>query len=123
MWYRGSKLTTAFATPLLLGLALLAEPIISVWVGPEFKQSVPVCQWLTAAVMISTIHGNTDNILSMGGHQKFMAFSILGCQALNLGLSLFLIQLYGITGVAIGDIHCLCACLCGSNTDQGGQSA
>ena len=51
--------------------------------------------------MISTIHGNTENILSMGGHQKFLAFSILGCQVLNLGLSLFLIQLYGIMGVAM----------------------
>ena len=101
VWYRGSKLTTAFATPLLLGLALLAEPLIIAWIGPEFKTSVPVCQWLVAAVMISVIHGNTENILSMGGHQKFLAFSILGCQVLNLGLSLFLIQLYGIIGVAM----------------------
>ena len=101
VWYRGSKLTIAFATPLLLGLALLAEPLISAWIGPEFRQSVPVCQWLLAAVMIGVIHGNTENILSMGGHQKFLAFSILGCQVLNLGLSLFLIQIYGITGVAM----------------------
>ena len=101
VWYRGSKLTIAFATPLLLGLALLAEPLIIAWIGPEFKTSVPVCQWLVAAVMIGVIHGNTENILSMGGHQKFLAFSILGCQVLNLGLSLFLIQLYGIIGVAM----------------------
>ena len=101
VWYLGSKLTTAFATPLLLGLALLAEPLIIAWTGPEFKMSVQVCQWLVAAVMISVIHGNTQNILSMGGHQKFLAFSILGCQLLNLGLSLFLIHLYGIIGVAM----------------------
>ena len=101
VWYRGSKLTIAFATPLLLGLALLAEPLISAWIGPEFRQSVPVCQWLLAAVMINVIHGNTENILSMGGHQKFLAFSILACQVLNLGLSLCLIQVYGIIGVAM----------------------
>ena len=77
VWYRGSKLTIAFATPLILGLALLAEPLISAWIGPEFRQSVPVCQWLLAAVMISVIHGNTENILSRGGHQKFLAFSLL----------------------------------------------
>jgi peptidoglycan biosynthesis protein MviN/MurJ (putative lipid II flippase) len=51
--------------------------------------------------MISVIHGNTENVLSMGGHQRFLAFSILGCQALNLGLSLLFIQFYGITGVAM----------------------
>ena len=101
VWYRGSKLTTAFATPLLLGLALLAEPLIISWTSPEFQMSVPVCQWLVAAIMISVIHGNTSNILSMGGQQKFLAFSILGCQVVNLGLSLFLIHIYGIIGVAM----------------------
>ena len=101
VWYRGSKLSTAFATPLLLGLGLLAEPLILAWTGPEFKMSVPICQWLVAAVMISVIHGNTKNILSMGGQQRFLAFSILGCQLLNLGLSLILIQIYGIQGVAM----------------------
>lgn len=101
VWYRGSKLSIAFATPLLLGLAILAKPLILAWTGPEFKMSVPVCRWLSAAVMISVIHGNTQNILSMGGHQRFLAFSILGCQLLNLGLSLYLIQIYGIAGVAM----------------------
>ncbi len=101
VWYRGSKLTIAFATPLLLGLALLAEPLIIAWTGPEFRMSIPVCQWLTAAVMIGVIHGNTENVLSMGGHQRFLAFSTLGCQALNLGLSLLLIHTVGVTGVAM----------------------
>lgn len=101
VWYRGSKLTIAFATPLLLGLALLAEPLIMAWIGPEFRMSAPVCQWLVAAVMISVIHGNTQNILSMGGQQRFLAFSILGCQVLNLGLSILLILFYGIIGVAM----------------------
>jgi O-antigen/teichoic acid export membrane protein len=101
VWFRGSKLTIAFATPLLLGLALLAEPLIVMWTGPEFRMAVPVCQWLTGAVMISVIHGNTVNVLSMGGRQRFLAFSILGCQVLNLGLSLLFIQFYGITGVAM----------------------
>ncbi|MBW1779232.1 MAG: oligosaccharide flippase family protein [Deltaproteobacteria bacterium] len=101
VWYRGSKLTIACSTPLLLGLALLAEPLIIMWTSPEFTLSVPVCQWLTAAVMIAVIHGNTENVLSMGGEQRFLAFSTLGCQALNLGLSLLLIHVYGITGVAM----------------------
>jgi len=101
LWYRGSKLTIAFATPLLLGLALLAEPLIIAWTGSEFRMSVPVCQWLTAAVMVAVIHGNTLSVLSMGGHQRFLAFSTLGCQLLNLGLSLILIQVYGVAGVAM----------------------
>ncbi len=101
VWYRGSKLTIAFATPLLLGLALLAEPLIIAWTGPEFKMAVPVCQWLVAAAMIGIIHGNTTNILSMGGYQRFLSFSLLGCQLLNLALTIIFIQFYGISGVAM----------------------
>jgi len=101
LWYRGSKLTIAFATPLLLGLALLAEPLIINWTSSEFRMSVPVCQWLAAAVMVAVIHGNTENVLSMSGYQRFLALSTLGCQLLNLGLSLVLIHVYGVAGVAM----------------------
>lgn len=101
LWYRGSKLTIAFATPLLLGLALLAEPLIVSWTSPEFSASAPVCQWLAAAGMVAVVHGNTENLLSMSGHQRFLAFSILGCQFLNLALSLVFIHINGITGVAM----------------------
>ncbi len=101
VWYRGTKLTVAFASPLLVGLALLAKPLVLAWTGPNFQLSAPALQWLVAAVMVSIIHGNTANILSMGGHQKYLAFSLLGGQLLNLGLSLVLIQRLGIVGVAM----------------------
>lgn len=101
VWYRGTKITAAFATPLLLGLALLAPPLIEAWTGPDFKTAVPVCRWLTAAAMVNVFHGGTVNILSMGGHQRFLAFAMMGGQALNLLLSFLLIHSYGIEGVAM----------------------
>lgn len=99
--YRGSKLTIAFATPLLLGLAILAEPLILAWTGPDFKMAVPVCQWLVAAAMIGIIHANTVGLLSMTGHQKYTAFVIIGGQILNLTLSILLIIPLGIVGVSM----------------------
>jgi len=99
--YLGSKLTVAFATPLLVGLGLLAEPLIVAWTGPDFIMAVPVCQWLAAAAMIGIIHGNSVNVLSMGGHQEYVALCFVGGQILNLILSFALIRPLGIVGVSM----------------------
>lgn len=101
VWYRGSKLTVAFATPLLVGLAVLAEPLVRAWTGPGFELSVPALWWLVAATSVNIIHSNTANILSMGGQQKYLAVSLLGGQVLNFVLSVLLIRWLGITGVAM----------------------
>jgi O-antigen/teichoic acid export membrane protein len=102
--YLGSKLTVAFSAPLLVGLGLLAEPLILAWTGPDFLLAVPVCQWLTAATMVSILHGNTLNVLSMGGHQRYVALSVVGGQILNLILSLLLIKPLGIVGVSMATL-------------------
>jgi O-antigen/teichoic acid export membrane protein len=99
--YMGAKLTIAFATPLLLGLALLSEPLILAWTGPDFLMAVPVCQWLVAAAMIGIAHGNTVNLLSMGGYQKYAALSIAAGQVLNILLSFLFIRHLGIVGVSM----------------------
>jgi O-antigen/teichoic acid export membrane protein len=99
--YFGTKLTVAFATPLLLGLGLLAEPLIRVWTGPDFLKAVPVCQWLVAAAMVAIIHGNTVNVLSMGGQQRYAALCIIGGQIINVVLSFIFIQPLGIVGVSM----------------------
>ncbi|MDD3472247.1 MAG: flippase [Syntrophaceae bacterium] len=98
--YMGSKITTAFSMPLLLGLGILSEPLIVAWTGPDFKAATPVCQWLVGAAMLGIIHGNSVNLLSMGGYQKFVALSIFAGQILNIILSFLFIKSHGITGVA-----------------------
>ena len=99
--YMGTKLTVAFATPLLVGLALLAEPLIVAWTGPDFLPAVPVCWWLVAAAMVGLVHGNTVNLLSMSGHHRRVALTVFGGQILNLVLSLILIHPLGIVGVSM----------------------
>lgn len=99
--YLGAKLTIAFATPLLLGLFLLSEPLILAWTGPDFLMAVPVCQWLVAAAMIAIAHGNTINLLGMSGYQKYAALSIAAGQLLNIVLSFLLIRPLGIVGVSM----------------------
>lgn len=109
VWQTGSKLTIAFAAPLLIGLVLLAKPLINAWVGDEFTQQQVqlgawACQWLSGAAMIMVIHGNTANILSMRGEQKFLAFAMIAGQILNLVLTILFIKPLGIAGVAMATL-------------------
>ena len=109
VWRTGSKLTIAFAAPLLVGLVLLAKPLINSWVGAEFNEqqvqlSVWACQWLAGAAMIMVIHGNTANVLSMRGQQKFLAYSMIGGQLLNLTLTILFVRPLGIPGVAMATL-------------------
>jgi O-antigen/teichoic acid export membrane protein len=101
VWFRGTKLTLAFATPLLLGLCMLAEPLIVAWTGREFALGAPVLQWLCAAAFLDIAHGSSTNLLSMGGHQRYLAFSLLGGQILNMVLCITFVRTFGIVGVSI----------------------
>ncbi len=100
VWYLGTKLTVAFSVPLLLGLMVLARPLVLAWTGPELVDSAAALVWLAAAALVTVIHGNTVNVLSMAGHQRYLASAMIAGQLLNLGLSLVLIRYEGILGVA-----------------------
>ena len=54
--------------------------------------------------MISVIHGNAANILSMTGHQSYLAKVFFSGQILNLTLTILLIQEYRILGVALATL-------------------
>jgi len=79
----------------------LSKPLILAWTGPDFIMAVPVCQWLVAAALIGIAHGNTVNLLSMSGHQKYASLSIASGQVINVILSFLLIRNLGIVGVSM----------------------
>jgi O-antigen/teichoic acid export membrane protein len=57
-----------------------------------------------AAAMVGLVHGNTVNVLSMGGHHRHVALSIFVGQIINLALSLLFIHPWGIVGVSLATL-------------------
>ncbi len=103
LWLRMTKYTAALSWPLAWTLGLCAGPILHLWVGPTFAQYHQVVQVLLASFVV-TAHNH-------------VAFGILGAMRLvgpvarryavpqallNLILSVWLVQHFGILGVAIG---------------------
>ena len=103
VFLKGSMLSVALSAPILVGLAWLAEDLCVAWMGEDFRGAGLPCQLLGAA-LVGLVHGNTENILSMTGHQKHLALATLGGQALNLALTLALIKPLGLAGVALAAV-------------------
>lgn len=77
---------------------------IYVWMGPEYNASYPVLVILCTATMLGLIQNPSIGLLYGISKHKFYAISNTCEGALNLVLSLILVQLYGIYGVAMGTL-------------------
>jgi O-antigen/teichoic acid export membrane protein len=100
----GTRFLMAIATPFIALLYFYAYDIITLWMGKEFAGSVPLLRILLIAVLFTSIQLNAANVLGMTGHHRFVAFSMGGSALVNLGLSILLIQHFGLTGVAIATL-------------------
>ncbi|RMH59171.1 MAG: flippase [Zetaproteobacteria bacterium] len=100
----GTRFLMGVTLPFLALLYFYAPDIIHIWVGDQFDESVPLLRILIVALYFSATQLNAANVLGMTGHHRFVAFCMAASAALNLILSIVLIQFYGLTGVAVATL-------------------
>jgi dolichol-phosphate mannosyltransferase len=100
----GTRLTLAIAGPLCLVLALLAEPVLELWVGPSFTAAAPVVVALAAAAAIKSITYTGALAMSGMGQARTPALVLTAEAALNLILSIVLGMRIGLEGVALATL-------------------
>jgi O-antigen/teichoic acid export membrane protein len=90
-------------TMLAVGAALIfARPFIVLWVGPQYLDAfLPLVAIMLGRAVSLMLSPGRGVVYAMAKH-KFTAFMNLGEAAANLGLSIWLVQRYGILGVALG---------------------
>ena len=101
---QGTRLSLAMVIPIATTLALLAEPLVLIWVGPQFGPSVPIIHILAAVVACRVGNATATTLLKGSGHHRLLAFSNLGIGVANLVLSVIFVHRYGLIGVAIGTL-------------------
>jgi O-antigen/teichoic acid export membrane protein len=101
---QGTRLSLAMVVPLATVLGLTARPLVMVWVGPEFSASVNVIYILSVVVALRVGNATSAVILKGSDHYKFLAFANLSMAVGNLILSVVLVRVYGLIGVAVGTL-------------------
>jgi O-antigen/teichoic acid export membrane protein len=101
---QGTRLSLAMVLPISISLALLAEPVVLLWVGPQFSQSIPIIHILAVVVTFRVGNATATTLLKGAGQHRLLALSNLGIGVANLVLSVLLVRKYGLQGVAAGTL-------------------
>lgn len=100
VWFQGSKFSLAIAGPPILGLALMAEPLLVAWLGEDFRPAALLLQLLLAAVLLECVHWVSHGLLSQCGEERALAVGVTGTQLLNFVATVLLISRFGLVAAA-----------------------
>jgi len=101
---QGTRLSLGMVVPLATVLGLTARPLVLLWVGPQFSESVNIIYILSIVVALRVGNATSAVILKGSDLHKFLAFSNISMAVGNLVLSVLLVRFYGLIGVAIGTL-------------------
>lgn len=101
-FYDGSRLNLLFSLPLSLLLFFWGRPFIHLWVGDRFDSSVLILQILLVGHLLSFMQGIGGDILLGVGRHRLLALLSLASAVINIVLSVILVRVIGLPGVAWG---------------------
>jgi O-antigen/teichoic acid export membrane protein len=100
----GTRISLGIAGPLTVALALLGEPAVRAWVGPEFAAAGLVVVYLAATTALKSLVQTGRAMLNGMGLARVPALILAGEALLNLVLSVILGRSMGLQGVALGTL-------------------
>lgn len=90
--------------PAAVGLAIVAEPFLTMVIGNEYAGAVPVLQVLAGFVVLQAITNLTSDSLDYLGRARSRAVAKGGTAVANLGLNVLLIPTIGVVGAALATV-------------------
>lgn len=102
--FTGTRISIAVAAPLMLVLAVLAEPALEAWVGPGFSGAAPVVIFLSATLVVSMFAKTVIYVLRGMGDVRVPALFAMSEALVNLPLSIVLGLSMGYKGVALATL-------------------
>ncbi len=100
----GTRISLAVAGILSLPTMLLAQPLLEAWVGPTYEEASLVVVYLVAAALLATVSRTGLLMLQGSGRVRAPAAIVWVEAVLNLGLSIVLGLVLGLTGVALATL-------------------
>jgi O-antigen/teichoic acid export membrane protein len=100
----GTRVSLATALPMATVTAVVAEPLVRAWVGPQFGGSVPVIRLLAIVVTLRIGTVASRNLLQACGLHRLLAWHLIALSVTNLLLSIVFARMFGLPGVALGTL-------------------
>lgn len=101
---QGTRLSLATTFPIAGALALLAEPVVLAWTGPEYRDAARIVEILMIVQVVRVGTATASTVLQGAGHHRLLALSNVVASAVNVGLSILLIRSFGLPGVAFATL-------------------
>jgi O-antigen/teichoic acid export membrane protein len=98
----GTKISVSTATIITSILLLYGKPFIVIWMGTNYLDAYWVLFFLATAAFCEVSQFPSMSYLYGVSRHRFLAYITLGEAALNVVLSLYLVRIIGIAGVALG---------------------
>ncbi|MGQ3412422.1 flippase [Natrinema versiforme] len=90
--------------PAAVGLAIVAEPFLTMVIGNDYAGAVPVLQVLAGFVVLQAITNLTSDSLDYLGRARSRAIAKGGTAVANFGLNILLIPTIGVVGAALATV-------------------
>jgi O-antigen/teichoic acid export membrane protein len=104
LYLSGSRVTLSISICLSIILIVLAEPLLTLWVGMDYAQYSPIVAILALAGVAEISHWIGGIILQGIARHRRIAIAHACAAVANVALSLMLVRPYGLTGVALGTL-------------------
>jgi O-antigen/teichoic acid export membrane protein len=101
---QGTRLSLATILPVAGSLALLADPVVLGWTGPQFAAAGILVKILAVVVLVRVGSWTANTVLQGAGGHRLVAISNFATAAINVGLSILLIRRFGLPGVAVATL-------------------
>jgi O-antigen/teichoic acid export membrane protein len=98
----GTRLSLATVLPVAGGLALLAHPLLTAWIGPSFTTTSTIVQILSFVVIVRVGSSTSSVVLKGAGMHQRLTTMVAVMAVGNLALSIALVDTLGLVGVALG---------------------
>lgn len=99
-----TRMTLALFIPFAIILAMWADSILSLWVGDAYARYSGLVMILTLASLIDTSQWPAGLVLQGMARHRLMSVVSLTSGITNLVLSVALVRVYGLAGVAVGTL-------------------
>lgn len=104
MLVQGSKYSLGVACVICLPMSILADRVITAWIGVGYEEAAVVMGILGLSLIAGAPTMVAANVLAMGGREKrMMVYSLMGIGC-NISLSIALLFPLGVAGVAVATL-------------------